>query len=260
MSALNVILVPQLRDNYSYIVICDATKEAAIVDCPEAAPMIAKLEELDVTPVAILNTHHHWDHISGNTELLARWPQMQLYGHSSDKGRITGMTHPLEEGDTVKVGNHTAEVIFTPGHTSGHIAYWFAEAKQLFVGDTLFYAGCGRIFEGTAEEMYSSAMKLAQLDPKATVYCGHEYTQSNIRFALSVEPDNEVLQALAKEVEQKRANGEPTIPYTLEQDLAVNPFLRVAEEALRQAAKAHDADLSNPASVFGTLREMKNNF
>lgn len=257
MTALKVIQIPQLSDNYSFLLICEQTNQAAIIDCPEAKPMIAQIEALQVEPIAIFNTHHHWDHVDGNEELLARWPKMKVYGHEIDKDRIPGLTNPLQDGDQVTLGQHCAFVLFTPGHTKGHIAYWFEEQKKLFVGDTLFAAGCGRIFEGTHQQMHHSLQKLGALDKDATVYCGHEYTLSNINFALSVDPQNKALQKRQQEVLQKREKNEATVPFTLAEEWKTNPFLRYEQDSIRKVAEKQGADLQEPISIFKAIRTLK---
>ncbi len=260
MSQLNVTLFPQLADNYVYILQCQETGEVALVDCPDAEPMFAKLEELNLAPSAIWLTHHHWDHINGTSDLVKRWPNLTVYAYEGDSHRIDKVTNWLKEGDKVRLGNCEAEVIFTPGHTLGHIAYHFADSNVLLCGDTMFAAGCGRVFEGTFPQMHESLQKLGALPPKTKVYCGHEYTASNVRFALSVDPNNEALQQFQSEVTTARANNQPTIPTTLALEWKVNPFLRVGNPAIQQAAKASGADISDPAAVFEAIRRQKDNF
>ena len=257
MSQLEVTLVPQLADNYSYIMRCRETGEVGIVDCPEAEPMIALLNKMNLTPNSIWLTHHHWDHINGTPELLERWPDLNVYAYQGDSHRLDNVTQWLEEGDKVELGNCEAEVIFTPGHTSGHIAYYFAESGALFCGDTMFAAGCGRVFEGTFPQMHESLQKLGALPPETKVYCGHEYTASNVRFALSVDPDNTDLQQYQEQVTQARSEHAPTIPTTLELEWKVNPFLRVNRPAIQQAAEVNPND---PAAVFEAIRRKKDNF
>ncbi|HAA55661.1 MAG TPA: hydroxyacylglutathione hydrolase [Myxococcales bacterium] len=259
MHELEVVLVPQLQDNYAYLLICKSTQKAAIVDCPEADKMIEVIESKGVTPVAILNTHHHWDHINGNRDLIARYSKIKVYGHHSDKERIPGMTYPLQEGDIVTFGEVSAKVFFTPGHTNGHISYYFEQTGDLFCGDVMFYGGCGRLFEGTAAQMHTSFQKLGALPHETRVYCGHEYTASNLRFAAKVDPDNAIIQQKLDEVATLRAENKPTIPSTIGVEWQVNPFLRVEQPAIKQSAANTGADSSDPAAVFGAIRELKNN-
>jgi hydroxyacylglutathione hydrolase len=260
MATLDITLVPQLSDNYSYLLQCRETGEAAIVDCPDAEDMIAICEAKGIVPTAILNTHLHMDHIAGNETLKQHWPGLRVFGFAGDQERITGITDPLNEGETVSVGNATATVLCTFGHTIGHIAYHFADDDAVFCGDAMFVAGCGRIFEGTAAQMNEALQKLGALAPSTRVYCGHEYTASNIRFARSIEPDNEALKQLEVETKARRERNEPTIPSTIGREWETNPFLRVTSPAVQAAAKAHGADPNDPASVVGAIRALKNEF
>lgn len=253
-------LLPQWSDNYSFLLHCSETGDAAIIDCPDAGPMIEKCEALGVQPTKILNTHHHPDHIMGNEDLKKHWPALRIFGFEGDKERITGITDTLKEGDTVSVGHATATVLLTNGHTIGHIAYHFADDKALFCGDTMFVAGCGRLFEGSAKQMYESLQKLGALDPQTRVYCGHEYTLSSLKFARHVEPENEDLKALQQQAEAARAKDEPTVPSTIAQEWKTNPFLRVDQPAIIEVAKGQGADVSDPAAILGAIRSLKDNF
>lgn len=260
MANLKVTLVPQLSDNYVFLLECQQTGEVAVVDCPDAEPMIALLDEKQLTPSKILNTHHHWDHVGGNEALKQRWPELEIYGFAGDKERITGITHTLDEGDAVTVGASKATVLKTFGHTVGHISYHFADDAMVFCGDSMFVVGCGRLFEGTAAQMHEGLQKLGAMPAETLVYCAHEYTASNIRFALSVDPDNEALKQLQQEVEALRANGEPTVPTTIGREWETNPFLRVDAAAIRAAAERAGADASDPAAVVGAIRGLKDEF
>jgi hydroxyacylglutathione hydrolase len=245
---LRVERIPTLRDNYTYLLVCEATGEAAVVDAPEAAPVERRVEKLAVRVTKVLSTHHHPDHSAANPQLAKRYDAPVL-GHVSDAKRIPGFTQGLEEGDTVTVGRETAHVLFIPAHTRGHIAYVFDGA--VFCGDTLFAAGCGRLFEGTPAMMHTALVeKLGRLPGATRVYCGHEYTAGNLRFAAHVEPENEaVKRALARvlEVRARAASDwhdatpdEMTVPTTIADEHATNPFLRAgsAEElGRRRAAK-----------------------
>jgi hydroxyacylglutathione hydrolase len=245
---LRVERIPTLRDNYTYLLVCEKTGEAAVVDAPEAAPVERRVERLGVRVARILSTHHHPDHSAANPELAKRY-DAPVYGHVSDAKRIPGFTHGLEEGDEIAVGEERAKILFIPAHTRGHIAYVFDAA--VFCGDTLFAAGCGRLFEGTPAMMYTALVeKLGRLPGATRVYCGHEYTASNLRFAAHVEPGNEaVKQALAR-VQALRARAaadwhdatpdEMTVPTTIADEHATNPFLRagsIDELGRRRAAK-----------------------
>ena len=255
---MKVVQIPLLRDNYAYLLICEETKEAAVVDPSEAAPVLRKAEEEGVNIGAILNTHHHWDHTGGNPALLERMP-LEVHGYKGDRGRIHGLSHPLDEGDEVTVGKLRGEVIFIPGHTRGHIAYHFP--GKLFCGDTLFAAGCGRVFEGTMAQMHSSLSRLRELSDDTLVYCGHEYTEKNIQFAMTLEPNNERLSEKAMKVRLLRAEGVSTVPSTIREERETNPFFRWESKEIQQNLKERFPDLSlDPVSVFGKVRQLKDAF
>ncbi len=250
---LHVERIPTLSDNYSYLVVCEDTREAAIIDAQETDPIVLRVDALDVRVTKILSTHHHPDHTAGNPELAAIY-DVPVYGHSSDADRIPGFTNGLEEGDRIEVGRCAAEVLFIPAHTRAHIAYFFGEDGALFCGDTLFVGGCGRLFEGTAEMMFEAlCKKIAKLPDETRVYCGHEYTQSNLLFAKHVEPENSDVSERLAEVGQIRAKAaadwhdakpdEMTIPSTLGDERRWNPFLRAAD-----------------AGELGRIRTQKDNF
>jgi hydroxyacylglutathione hydrolase len=229
-----------------------------VVDPGDEAPVLDYLAKEDAGLAAILLTHHHGDHTGGVAGLLARHP-VPVFGPAGEP--IAGITVPLREGDPVALPGFQDHfrVIDVPGHTRGHIAYYGHGA--LFCGDTLFGCGCGRLFEGTAEQMWASLGKLAALPADTRVYCAHEYTQSNIRFALAVEPGNAALQARAKRVAHLRADRQSTVPFTLAEERQTNPFLRSGEAEVTAAAERHcGARLSGAAEVFAALREWKNDF
>lgn len=227
---LTVKAIPNLSDNYAWLLRDDATGTVALVDPAEAAPCAAEIEAMGGRLDLILLTHHHPDHIDGVPALVSQY-HAPVVGAAADAHRLPPLTRQLTEGDTVAVGDTSAVVIDTPGHTRGHIAYHFADASVLIAGDTLFSLGCGRFLEGTPEEMFSSLRKLAALPPETIVCCGHEYTLSNGRFALSVDPDNTKLQERMAEVEAQLAAGRPTLPSLLANELAANPFLRAPDAA-----------------------------
>src|SRR5262245_57772790 len=229
---MKIIQIPLLRDNYGYLLVSEKTNQAVIVDPSEAEPVLRRIEQENVEPVAILNTHHHRDHTGGNEGLLAKH-ELKVYGHKSDQARIFGLSYGVDEGDSVSVGDLRAKVLFIPGHTTGHVAFLFD--NNLFCGDTLFTAGCGRLFEGSAEEMYSSLKKLIALPDLTKVYCGHEYTENNLRFALTVEPKNPKLLARFERVQGMRARGLSTVPSTIEEEKLTNPFLRWDSHEIRQS-------------------------
>jgi hydroxyacylglutathione hydrolase len=246
--SLRVERIPTLRDNYTYLLICEQSGEAAIVDAPEAAPVERRVERLGARVTRVLSTHHHPDHSAANPALAKRY-DAPVYGHHSDAKRIPGFTNGLEEGDTIQVGEQRASILFIPAHTRGHIAYVFDGA--VFCGDPLFAAGCGRLFEGTPEMMYSALVeKLGRLPGDTRVYCGHEYTVGNLRFAAHVEPDNEAVRRALAAAEERRAGAaadwheatpdEMTVPSTIADEHATNPFLRagsIEELGRRRSAK-----------------------
>jgi hydroxyacylglutathione hydrolase len=250
--------IPLLRDNYGYLVVCEKTHQAAIVDPSEAEPVLRRIEQEDIDTVAILNTHHHRDHTGGNEGLLAA-RKLDVYGHKSDSNRIHGLTRGVDEGDVIEIGELKGKVFFIPGHTTGHVAYLFE--NNLFCGDTLFTAGCGRLFEGTPEQMHASLTKLMALPDNTKVYCGHEYTESNLRFALSVEPKNPKLVSRFERVQGLRARGASTVPSTMEDEKQTNPFLRWDSKEIQASVKAASRDARlDPVSVFAAVRKMKDSF
>jgi hydroxyacylglutathione hydrolase len=238
---LRIERIPTLGDNYTYLIVCEDTGEAAVVDAPEADPVVRRVEAVGAKVTKVLSTHHHFDHSAANPELAKRW-SAPVFGHASDEGRLPGLTDGLEEGDVVNVGNQRARILHIPAHTKGHIAYVFDESDAVFSGDTLFAGGCGRLFEGTPQMMYTALCeKLAALPDSMRVFCGHEYTASNLAFAAHVEPENEAVREKRARVEAIRANAaddwhdatpaEMTIPSTLAEERATNPFMRVADAA-----------------------------
>jgi len=250
--------IPLLRDNYGYLLVCEKTHQAAIVDPSEADPVLRRIEQENVEPVAILNTHHHRDHTGGNQGLLAIH-KLKVYGHKSDQERIYGMTDGVDEGAAIQIGEIKGSVFFIPGHTTGHVAYLFE--NNLFCGDTLFTAGCGRLFEGTPEQMHGSLKKLMTLPDNTKVYCGHEYTESNLRFAMTVEGKNPRLAARFERVQGLRARGTATVPSTLEEEKLTNPFLRWDSKEIQASVKAAaPGSRGDPVSVFAAVRKMKDAF
>jgi len=247
---------PCLSDNYSWLVHEPEANVTAVVDTPEVPAILRALDETGWPLTHILNTHWHPDHAGGNEELKAK-TGCQIIGPRAEAARIPGIERQVGDGDEVKFGNATAKVFDVPGHTAGHIAYWFAQDKVAFVGDTLFALGCGRLFEGTAQQMWISLQKLMALPPETRVYCAHEYTQSNARFALSVDPDNAALAARAKEIDAMRARGIPTVPSSIGLELATNPFLRPMSESLQRSLGMVGADA---VAVFAETRRRKDNF
>jgi hydroxyacylglutathione hydrolase len=256
MAELEIVRIPALRDNYLWLARDPASGATAVIDPAEAAPVMAELTSRGWRLTHILNTHHHADHVGGNAALKAATGCI-IVGPRADAARIPGIDVEVGEGDTYRLGEAEARVFDVPGHTSGHIAYWFPESRALFCGDTIFALGCGRLFEGTPAQMWSSISKLRRLPPETRVYCAHEYTQSNARFALTVEPTNEALIARAKAVDRKRARGEATVPSTLGEEVATNPFLRADRPELLAAAGLDGLD---PVAAFGEVRRRKDRF
>ncbi len=245
-----------LKDNYVWLLREPQSGKVAVVDPSEAAPVKAKLDALGWTPTHILNTHHHWDHTGGNLE-LKQATGATVVGPAADRDRIPGIDVALGEGDTYRFGEETTQVYDIPGHTRGHIAFWFSESDALFCGDTLFTLGCGRMFEGTPAQMWASLAKLRGLPPSTRIFCGHEYTQSNARFALAVDPENRALISRAARVDSARAKGRPTVPATHAEERATNPFLRADDPAF---AQAQGLDSGDPVAVFAAMRARKDKF
>lgn len=237
---IDVTLIHVLSDNYAYVLRA-ANGEVAVVDPGEAGPVIEYLEAHKLKPSVIFNTHHHGDHIAGNAEMIKRYG-CALAGPAKED-RISGITVPLAEGVPASFGGERLEILETPGHTRTHICLYLPESKILFSGDTLFSMGCGRLFEGDAAMMWSSLQKLTAMPADTQIYCGHEYTLSNGKFCQHIEPENEALKARMAEVQRLRDRGLPTLPVSLETELATNCFLRAGN-----------------AEAFGTLREEKDHF
>ena len=251
--------IPCLRDNYAYLLLCPQTQATAVVDPSEADPVQAELERRGLSLTAILNTHHHWDHVGGNEALQAKHPGIRIFGYASDRGRIPGQTEFLKVGDVVKFGEIEGTILHNPGHTSGAITYVFGD--QAFTGDTLFAAGCGRVFEGTMAQMHHSLNGvLGGLPDPTRLYFGHEYTERNLEFAQSVEPGNAAVSKRLDAVRQSRRQGQFTTPTTLAEERQTNPFLRCQSPQLRQVAQRESSGPSTDAGVFGVLRGLKDRF
>ena len=243
-----------LNDNFGYLIHDPETKATASVDAPEAGPIIKALEREGWTLTDILITHHHHDHVGGVAELKQKYNCRVVAPHDKSTA-IAHVDLRAAHGDVIKVGELLVRVLETPGHTLDHISYVFDSEKALFAADTLFSIGCGRVFEGTYPMMWDSLLKLRALPDDFKLYCGHEYTASNVKFALTVEPDNPALVARAAEVTKLRAENKPTIPVLLGEEKKANVFLRADEPAV--AIKLHMKG-ANAADVFGELRERKN--
>jgi hydroxyacylglutathione hydrolase len=257
---VEILRIPVLTDNYIFLLVDRDRQIAAVVDPAEAEPVLELLTATQTKLVAIFNTHHHSDHIGGNRGLLDRFPDAIVYGGAEDRGRIPGQQVYLQEGDRVEFAGREASVYFIPGHTRAHIAYYFppvvANAPgELFCGDTIFAGGCGRLFEGTPAQMVASMTKLRQLPDDTRIWCAHEYTLSNLKFAVTIDPTNSQLQQRLVDVTAARANLEPTVPTQMGVEKQTNPFLRWDLPLLQQAV-----DTNDPIQSFARIRGKKDNF
>jgi len=234
-----IVAVPQLTDNYAYLVIDDASKQCGVVDCSEADKVLAEVSRRGLKLVAVLPTHWHPDHVGGNQDLVRAVPGLRVYGARGEAGRIPAMTDEV----------------------SGHIAYYFPALKAVFTGDTLFIAGCGRVFEGKADTMVASLGRLAALPDDTQVYCGHEYTEKNLQFALTLEPNNAALKTKYEWTRKTRAEGKFTVPSTIGDEKRFNPFLRTDSAELRASLRKIDPAVGDePVAVFAKTRELKDRF
>jgi len=256
---MNVVAVPCFQDNYAYVAYVPGATGCVVVDPSEEEPVRAVLRARDLRVEAILCTHHHGDHVDGVEAIAAASEGVRVFAHVRDRERTPGVTDTVEHGDVIVAAGIELGVIHVPGHTLGAVT-WVARGCA-FTGDTLFLGGCGRVFEGTAEMMYGSLHgRLAALPLATRIYCGHEYTESNLVFACAVEPGNTRLRDRLAATRQKRGRGEPTVPATLAEELETNPFLRCEQPEVIGYALAHGAKSSEPAAVFAALRQSKNVF
>ena len=252
---MKIEVIPCLDDNYSYLIYEEETNTVSIVDPSEFAPcekIIKNYKKLD----NILITHHHADHVGGNLKLKEKY-NSKIFGYQKDKNRIPGIDILLYEDQIFNVGNLEVKVIFIPGHTSGHIAYYIQKENVVFTGDTLFSLGCGRVFEGSHKQMFESLNKLKILDPKTKVYCGHEYTKKNLEFCLDIDTNNSFLKEKALMINSKLSNRQPTVPTTIEEELKTNIFLRCNDTTIKKALKLEN---SSDQEIFSKLRDLKDNF
>lgn len=255
-NAWEIVQIPVLSDNYVYLLHDAPSGATAVVDPAEAVPILNAAEKRGWRISHILNTHHHGDHVGGNLA-IKQAHGATVIGPAYDRERIPGIDIAVDEASGAEIAGHLARVFFVPGHTRGHIAYYFADSDALFCGDTLFSIGCGRLFEGTPAQMWSSLLKLRALPDETRVYCAHEYTESNCRFAVTVDGDNDALRRKAASVRSERAAGRPTIPALLGEEKASNPFLRADQPDLMQ----HFPDSHNdPVAVFAAIRGAKDRF
>jgi hydroxyacylglutathione hydrolase len=224
MDALDIVAVPAFADNYLWLIHDEDSGETAVVDPGDPAPVLAEAERRGWRITKILNTHWHPDHTGGNLA-IKQATGAEIWGPAGENGRVPGLDHPLAEGDRISIGGHSAEVWEVPGHTLGHIAYIFADDEIAFVGDTLFAMGCGRLFEGSPEQMHRSLGRLAELPEATQLYCAHEYTLANARFAAHAFPENKEIAERLRHVEQERSEARPTVPTTVALERTTNPFL-----------------------------------
>ncbi|WP_370212295.1 hydroxyacylglutathione hydrolase [Roseovarius sp.] len=254
--ALEIVTVPCLSDNYAYLAHDPGTGTTAVVDVPEAAPILAALAERGWQASLVILTHHHDDHVQGLSELLAEHPA-KVAGNAADAHRLPPLDIALRDGGPIEIGGETGHVIDVSGHTIGHIALHFPQSAVAFTADSLMALGCGRVFEGTMDQMWQSLSKLAALPPETTICSGHEYTAANARFALSIDPANSALISRAERIATARSANQPTVPSTLSDELATNPFLRASDPALKSALDMGDA---SDAEVFAEIRHRKDRF
>ncbi len=257
---MEIYRLPALSDNYIFLLHDPSQNIAAVVDPAEVKPVLEKLELLGAELVTIFNTHHHHDHVGANQQLIQKFPKLTVYGGVEDRGRIPGQQVFLQEDDRVHFAQRVGEVLFVPGHTSGHIAYYFpplvaGEIGELFCGDTLFAGGCGRLFEGTPVQMVESLSKLRSLPENTRIWCAHEYTLKNLQFAMTVDRENPDLQARFAEVKAARSCNEATVPSMIGVEKRTNPFLRWEQPALQLAVQSQDA-----VQTFARLRGKKDRF
>lgn len=256
-AGLTVVRVPCLNDNYGWLIHDPATKSTAVVDTPEAKPYQDEMAKRGWTLTHILNTHHHWDHTGANEELKTNG--VQVVGPVNEKAKIPGIDLAVGQGDVVEFGSTQAKVMDVGGHTKGHIAFYFPNEKSVFVGDSLFALGCGRMFEGTPDQFWTSLKGLRELPDDTTVYCAHEYTESNAKFAISVEPNNPDLVARFQQIKDQRSRGEATVPSNLGDEKKTNPFLRCdISDEIRTNVGVGPSD--SEADAFGKVRKAKDNF
>ncbi|XP_002735677.2 LOW QUALITY PROTEIN: hydroxyacylglutathione hydrolase, mitochondrial-like [Saccoglossus kowalevskii] len=254
---MKIRLLPALEDNYMYLLVDENTKQAAIVDPVEPDKVVNAVKEEGVTLTTVLTTHHHWDHAGGNKKMVSMVTGLKVYGGDD---RIEKMTNKVKHGDEFKIGELNVKCLSTPCHTSGHICYYVTgnggQDGAVFSGDTLFLGGCGKFFEGTAQEMYRALVEvLSKLPANTRVYCGHEYSVNNLAFAQHVEPANNAIEEKFSWAKTRRSKNEPTIPSTIGEELTYNPFMRVNEESLQKHTGQKDG-----IATMAELRREKDSF
>lgn len=256
-AAFQIELIPCLKDNYAYLLHDTEARVTGVVDPSESEPIMKALEKRDLHLAYILNTHHHWDHTGGNLDLKSRF-NAKVIGPYADRDRIPGIDVALRDGDTWMFGTQKMLVMDTPGHTRGHVCLFFPDSKAIFTGDTLFSLSCGRLFEGTPEQMWTSLSKITSFPDDTNVYCGHEYTLSNAEFSLTLEPSNENLRSYYRKVKELRQAGLPTIPTSIGLEKACNPFLRLSSAEVR--ASVAIPPNANDVQVLAAVRTAKDNW
>ncbi|MEE8410035.1 MAG: hydroxyacylglutathione hydrolase [Myxococcota bacterium] len=246
--------IPLLSDNYAWLLVGD-DGTCAVVDPAEAGPVTERVIGGGLKLAWILATHHHWDHVGGIEDLLKSFSGVEVICSTTDRGRVPAATRFVDDGERVTVAGCEAECLHVPGHTRGAVAYHFAADEAVITGDTMFLAGCGRLFEGTPAQMHTSLARLAELPGSTRVYCGHEYTEKNMRFAASVDPDNPAVRDRLASVEKQRQAGDVTVPALLAEERVTSPFLRVTDPVFQKLAGS-----SNPVEVFADLRRRRDSF
>jgi len=253
---LEIVTVPCRSDNYAFLVHNPETGQTAIMDAPEADPLLEALKTRGWTPDTVLLTHHHADHVEGLAGIQDAF-EVSVVGAAADAHRLPKLDQAVAEGDDLEICGHSAQIFDVSGHTVGHIAFYVPQASAVFTADSLMALGCGRVFEGTMEQMWASLSKLAALPPDTVVYSGHEYTAANAKFALTIEPENADLQARIRDISEKRTKSLPTVPSKLSLELATNPFLRAN---LAQVKASLGLEEASDAAVFAEIRTRKDNF
>ncbi|MGV6803978.1 MAG: hydroxyacylglutathione hydrolase [Ruegeria sp.] len=253
---LEIVTVPCLSDNYAFLAHDPKSGETALVDAPEAGPILAELRARGWQLSHVLLTHHHWDHVDGLPAILEQYPA-QVVGAAADAHRLPPLDKQVSEGDQFQIGGEPVQVMDVSGHTVGHVAYYLPQSHAVFTADSLMALGCGRLFEGDAAQMWTSLSKLAALPDDTLVCSGHEYTQSNGRFAMTVDPENENLKQRVAEIDKSRADGDPTVPSLLALEKATNPFLRAGDPTIQTHLGMEGAD---PVAVFAEIRGRKDRF
>ena len=253
---MKILTVPILSDNYSYLIIDKENKFCSAIDPASPEEIIPLIEEKNLNLKNILNTHHHSDHTAGNLELKKKY-KCKIYGPEREKEKIPGLDVALKENDMIKINNFNAKIIETPGHTTGHIIFWFEKEKKVFTGDTLFVLGCGKLFEGTPKVMWNSLLKIRNLPNETEIYCGHEYSKNNADFALSIEKNNNKLIKRSHEIKKLINKNNFTVPTILQKEIECNPFLRADNDNIKKNLKMENA---SPEEVFYEIRKKKDIF